>query len=182
MAEKKEKKRGMIHLYAGDGKGKTTAATGLTVRAAGRDWRVLFVQFLKSGNSAELKILRSLPTVKVVTGQKVNKFSFHMTAEEKETARNEFRERLEAARAAAEAGEVDLLVLDEALGTIQAGLLDEDQLYEFMAEKPEALELVITGRDPSPRIIELADYYSEICERKHPYRSFGLNARPGIEF
>lgn len=185
MAEKLDrsnKKRGMIHVYAGDGKGKTTAAVGLTVRAAGRDWPVHFVQFLKGGNSGELNILRQLPTVTVVTGQTVNKFSFKMTDEEKKIARDEFAKRLQDARDAAEAGEMKLLVLDEALGTIHAGLLDEAQLLDFMDYKPKDLELVITGRDPSDAIIERADYYTEMCERKHPYATLGLNARPGVEF
>lgn len=185
MAEKldrSEKKRGMIHVYAGNGKGKTTASVGLTVRAAGREWPVRFVQFLKGGNSGELNVLRNLPTVTVVTGQTVNKFSFKMTDEERKIAQDEFNGRLLDARRAAEAGEMQLLVLDEALGTIQAGLLDEDLLLDFLDHKPNALELVITGRDPSDAIIDRADYYTEMCERKHPYATFGLNARPGVEF
>lgn len=174
--------QGYVHIYAGDGKGKTTAATGLAVRAAGREWRVLFVQFLKSGNSAELRVLRELPTLRVISGQKVNKFSFQMSPQEKELAMQEAAERLATARSEMLAGRVDLLVLDEALGAVEAGILSGEQLCAVIRDKPKPVEIVLTGRNPAPEICDLADYYSEICERKHPYRSLGLDARPGIEF
>lgn len=174
--------KGRIHIYAGDGKGKTTASVGLAVRASARGWKVLFVQFLKDGKSAELKVLRSLPTVTVLSGQKINKFTFAMTPEEKATAKAEMSERLKEAREKAENGEVDLLVLDEALGAIHAGVLSEESVLDFLDHKPYSLELVLTGRDPSQALIDRADYYSEVCMRKHPYETEGLNARPGVEF
>lgn len=174
--------QGKIHLYAGDGKGKTTASVGLTVRAAGRDFRVRFVQFLKSGNSAELKILRSLPTVTVVSGQKVNKFTFQMTDEEKQITKDVNHGYWTDAVEAVNNGEVDFLVLDEALGSIHTGLLNEDEVIEFLKNKPADVEVVLTGRDPSDKMIEVADYYSEICARKHPYETEELPARAGIEF
>lgn len=179
---KPAQKKGRIHIYAGDGKGKTTAATGLSVRAAGRQWRVLFVQFLKSGKSAELNILRSLPTVEVVSGQTISKFSFQMTPEEKITALAEMGGRLAEALEKAQQGEVDLLVLDEALGAIQAGMIPQQEILDFLKNKPEALEVVLTGRNPSQELIDLADYYSEVVMRKHPYETEGLDARPGVEF
>lgn len=182
MSEKMAQKRGFVHIYAGDGKGKSTAACGLAVRAAGRDWRVLFVQFIKSGNSAELKTLRALPTVEVISGQSINKFTFHMSPEELAAARKECQERLATAATRAAAGEVDLLVLDEALGAMNAGLLSEVELVQAIEARAPEVELVLTGRGPTEKLIELADYYSEVCERKHPYRTEGQNARPGIEF
>lgn len=172
--------KGYIHIYCGDGKGKTTASVGLTIRAAARDWRVLFVQFLKSGNSAELKILRSLPNVEVVSGQKVAKFTFAMTPEELAAAKKEMGDRLEDAISRAE--ELDLLVLDEALGAITAGVISEEKLLDFMRDKPKQLELVLTGRDPSEELIAASDYCSEVCMRKHPYETEELQARPGVEF
>ena len=177
-----KEEKGRIHIYAGDGKGKTTASVGLAVRASARGWKVLFVQFLKDGKSAELNVLRSLPTVTVLSGQKINKFTFAMTPEEKATAKAEMSERLKEACEKAENGEVDLLVLDEALGAIHAGVLSEESVLDFLDHKPYSLELVLTGRDPSQALIDRADYYSEVCMRKHPYETEGLNARPGVEF
>lgn len=172
--------KGRNHIYAGDGKGKTTAATGLAVRAASRGWKVLFIQFLKSGTSAELDVLRSMPNVDVLSGQKINKFTFAMTAEELAETKQVMAGRLQLA--IDEAKEYDLIVLDEALGAISAQVISEDMVANFMAEKPANLELVLTGRNPSERLIGLADYYSEVCMRKHPYETEGLNARAGVEF
>lgn len=172
--------KGYIHIYAGDGKGKTTASVGLAIRASARGWKVLFAQFLKSGNSAELKILGQQPGVEIITGQTIKKFTFAMTPEEFAQAKAETTGRLEDIVSRAE--DFDLLVLDEALGAVATGLLPEDLVVDFMAHKPTHLELVITGRGPSPRMIELTDYYSEVCMRKHPYETEGLNARPGVEY
>lgn len=188
MEEHGKSKEGRFHIYAGDGKGKTTASVGLSIRAAGRGWRVLFVQFLKSGNSGELTMMekiqdQGLGQIKLVTGQKINKFTFRQTPEELAITKEACQERLEEALRAAKAGECDLLVLDEALGAIHAGVLDEKILTDFIAaNRPLTFELVVTGRDPSPALIELADYYSEVCARKHPYETIQLNARPGVEF
>lgn len=172
--------KGYIHIYAGDGKGKTTAAVGLAIRAAARGWKVLFAQFLKSGNSAELKILGQQPGVEIVSGQTIKKFTFAMTPEELAQAKAETTGRLE--DIVSRADQYDLVVLDEALGAVGAGVLPASALEDFMAHKPAHLELVITGRGPSPRMINLTDYYSEVCMRKHPYETEGLNARPGVEY
>lgn len=177
-----KQKKGYIHIYAGDGKGKTTAATGLTVRAAAREWNVLFVQFIKSGKSAELRILRELPTVEVISGQKVGKFTFMMTDEERKIAVDEMSGRLEEAIKRAMSGELDMLVLDETLGAISSGMIPEERVLYLMRNKPEHMELVLTGRGPSEALIAEADYYSEIVMRKHPYETEGLDARPGVEF
>lgn len=173
-------KLGLIHLYCGDGKGKTTAAIGLAVRARGSGLNVLFVQFLKAGNSAELDPLRRLG-VEVLSGQPTAKFIFQMTEEEKEEARVFNRQRLEDVIVRSQAG-IDLLILDETLGAIATDMIDEDRLLDFLTGKPLRLELVLTGRDPSDRLLEAADYVSEVMMRKHPYETQGLGARPGIEF
>lgn len=78
--------------------------------------------------------------------------------------------------------EIDLLILDEALGAISTGMLSEHVLLDFLKKKPENLEIVLTGRDPSQALIDIADYYSEICAAKHPYNTEQLMARPGIEY
>lgn len=179
--EKVRKGLGLIHLYTGDGKGKTTAAVGLAVRARGRGLRVLFVQFLKDGTSAELEGLRQLG-VKVISGQPTSKFVFQMDEEEKKASRLANCRRFAEVRQMSYDGEVDLLILDEILGAITTGMVDEGVVVDLMKTKPPRLELVLTGRDPSPALLEHADYVSEVKMVKHPFESDKIPARPGIEY
>lgn len=179
--EKMIEKLGRIHLYAGDGKGKSTAVTGLAARARGRGLDVLFVQFLKSGNSAELESLRKLG-VAVESGQPSARFVFQMNEEEKAETRAFFTQRLDDAFDRLEEEDINLLVLDEIMGAISTGMVDEDRLVERLASRPPHVEVALTGRDPSDRLIDLADYYSEIRMRKHPFETEGLAGRAGIEF
>ncbi len=175
-----KKDLGLIHIYCGEGKGKTTCSVGLTVRASGYGLNVLFMQFLKSGNSSELKVLRTLPNVEVMGTKPIKKFSFQMTEEELKETREvngkQFQEMCELLKD----GKYDMLVLDESLGSIEAGLLDEDLIVNFLENKPEHLEVVLTGRYPSEKLVELADYVSRIDKVKHPYDQ-GVPARAGIE-
>lgn len=172
---------GLIHIYCGDGKGKTSAAVGLGVRACGSGKRVLLVQFLKGENSAERSVLAGLPRFTVAPNPEQIKFTFQMTPGEREEAERDCRARFTAAVNAARAGECDLLILDEALGAVQTGLLPNATLADFMRNKPSGLELVLTGRDPSPEVLALADYVSEIRKVRHPFDR-GVPARRGIEF
>lgn len=172
---------GLIHLYCGDGKGKTTAALGLALRASGAGKRVLLLQFLKGRETGELKSLARLPEITVVRGNASGKFSFQMDPAERAAALILHTENLRAAINTARAGECDLLILDEALGALSAGLLDERLLRELVSGKPPALELVLTGRAPPHWLFEAADYVSEMCKRKHPFDR-GIAARSGVEF
>ncbi|MGI6091003.1 MAG: cob(I)yrinic acid a,c-diamide adenosyltransferase [Saccharofermentanales bacterium] len=174
-------KLGLIHIYSGDGKGKTTACVGLAVRATGRGLRVWFVQFLKSGKSAEIEMLEKLG-VHTISGQPTNKFTFIMTPEELAAAKEFNTRRLHEAAAAAHAGEMDLLILDEVMGSISAGILEEQDVLDFLKSKPEHLEVAMSGRGPSPALQEIADYHTECMMRKHPYETSGLSGRAGIEF
>ena len=171
---------GLVHLYCGDGKGKTTAAGGLSVRAAGSGLRVLFVQFLKSRPSGEIAVLSALANVRVLRGKEGTAFSFQMTDEQKRATREMHDRNLAEAARAAKAGECDLLVLDEAVGALNRGLVDGELLRSLVREKPEALELVLTGRNPPEDLAEMADYVSEIRKVKHPFDR-GIGARTGIE-
>ncbi len=172
--------RGLIHLYAGDGKGKTTASMGLSIRAAGRGMRVVIVQFLKGQVTGELKILETIPNIQVIRGKGGVAFSFSMTDEEKRQAYEIHTQHLKQAIQLAQNGECDLLILDEAVGACNRKLLDEALLRDFVEHKPEHLELVLTGRNPPQWMQDAADYYSEVCKRKHPYDQ-GIPARVGIE-
>jgi cob(I)alamin adenosyltransferase len=174
------KERGLIHVYTGDGKGKTTAGMGLSVRAAGAGLKVLIYQFMKDNGTSERKILESLPGVTFLDGLPMEKFSFQLTEEEKPEKRRFYEDQLKEAVRIAQEGGYDLLFLDEVLYTISAGLLSEQSLLSFLDQKPEGLEVVLTGRNPGPEVLERADYVSEIRKIKHPFDR-GVGARPGIE-
>lgn len=171
---------GLVHIYCGEGKGKTTCSVGLTVRACGYGLHVLFMQFLKSGDSSELKILKSLQGVEVLGTKPIKKFSFQMTDEEKAETRKVNEEQFNDMVKMLEKDHYDMLVLDECLGAIEAGLLDEQVIVNFLKNRPEQLEVVLTGRYPSEELVELADYVSRIDKVKHPYDK-GIPARAGIE-
>jgi len=171
---------GLIHIYCGDGKGKTTAALGLTIRASGTGFRVVFVQFLKSHATGELSVLDRLPNVTVLRGKEGNAFSFAMTDREKEKTRLLHTENLKEAIGLAVSEKCDMLVLDEAIGAYNRDLIDRSMLEDFVRNKPEGLELVMTGRNPAQWMIDCADYVSEIGKVKHPYDR-GVPARSGIE-
>ncbi len=171
---------GLIHLYCGDGKGKTTAALGLAIRALGSGFRVVFVQFLKSHATGELFVLEGMPNVTVLRGKQGNAFSFAMTEEEKEQTRFQQTENLMKAIALAESGNCDMLVLDEAVGAYNRNLIDGFVLEAFVRNKPDTVELVLTGRNPAQWMTDCADYVSEIGKVKHPYDR-GIPARTGIE-
>lgn len=172
---------GLIHIYCGDGKGKTTAAIGLGVRACGCGIAVLLVQFLKGENSGERTALKNLSDFTIMHNPQQIKFTFQMTPDELEQAKKLCGERLEAAMKAARNGKCGLLILDEVLDAVNCDLIPESVLTGFLQAKPQALEVVLTGRNPSPRLLALADYVSEVKKVKHPYDR-RIPARKGIEY
>ena len=159
---------GLIHIYCGDGKGKTTACLGLSIRCAGHGNKVLFVQFLKSRLTGELKSLELLSNIEVLRGKETKKFTFQMTADEKQEVLREHMRLFARIKTKLEQEEVRLLVLDE------------EQLIDFLKNKPQSLEVVLSGRNPSSALLDLANYVSEVCKRKHPFDN-GIPARVGIE-
>lgn len=173
--------KGLIHIYCGDGKGKTSAATGLSVRAAGCGKQVLFARFLKNEESGELEILDRIPEIHVIHLER--SFGFYRTLTEEEQA--EVRQMYEALWQdivrRAETDVYDVLVMDEFMAAYNYGLIGHDAAFAFLREKPERLEVVLTGRDPDEDLVELADYVSEIRKVKHPFDR-GIRARRGIEY
>ncbi len=173
--------KGLIHVYCGDGQGKTMAAIGMGIRACGRGKRVLLVQFLKGGDSGEWKVLDRVPNFSALPNPEHMKFTFQMNQAERTEAAELCRSRLQKAAETADAGRCDLLILDEVFGAINAGMLPDRALVALLKSKPDPLEIVLTGRNPSAEILELADYVSEIKKVKHPFDR-GIPAREGIEF
>lgn len=171
---------GLIHIYCGDGKGKTTAAVGLAVRCAGRGNKVLLVQFLKSRDSGELYSLAKLPDIEVMRGKESKKFTFQMNEEEKHALLIEHNKMFEQVLAKIKNGSYSLLILDEVIGALNAKVFELPKLIEFLRHKPENLEVVLTGRNPAPELVEIADYVSEMRKVKHPMDK-GIMAREGIE-
>jgi len=171
---------GLVHIYTGNGKGKTTAALGLGIRAAGSGMKVLMVQFLKGRPSAEeVSIDRLKPGFELYKNKQIDKFVWQMTSDEKEELRECCAHLLEYALKNAE--NKDLIILDEIIAAITTNLVDLAKITDFIKNKPSHLELVLTGRNAPEELIELADYVSEINAVKHPMSS-GIQAREGIEF
>jgi len=169
----------MIHLYYGEGKGKTTSAMGLALRAAGRGQGVVVAQFLKGADSGERRALALLPQVVLLPLPDQVKFTFHMSPEERlaEGARN--LALLSQADELARSGLYSLVVLDEVCAALSSGLLPLDPVLTLL-DRPGP-ELVLTGRDPHPALLLRADYVTCFHKIRHPYDQ-GVQARPGIEF
>ncbi len=170
-----------VHIYCGDGKGKTTAAVGLAVRASGCDKKVLIARFLKTDHSGEVIALGTLSGITVIPCEQSFGFFTNMTIEQKTAAGIYYSGLLDTTLKKAADESFDLLVLDEIMAVCNYGLVNEDQVLRFLADRPEKLEVVLTGRNPSERLLLQADYVSEIKKIKHPYDR-GINARRGIEY
>lgn len=171
---------GLIHVYCGDGKGKTTAATGLAVRAAGAKKKVVFAQFMKDGSSSEIGMLKELDGVEIYVCSTCYGFFQNLDEQQKVVACRSYSELFYKVRERVKE-RVDMLVLDEAMAACKHCAIKEAELIEFLKGKPEELEVVLTGREPSQEIIELSDYVTEMKKLKHPYDD-GIRARHGIEF
>lgn len=174
------KETGRIHIYYGDGKGKTTTGMGLILRAAGYGYRVLLYQFMKNNKTSERKIMEQVDNITIIDGLDQEKFSFQMTPKEKEERRRFYGEQFQKVTAKAVKENYDVLFMDETIYAITAGLLDEALVLDFLKTKPEHLEVILTGNTPGPELIGLADYVSEIRKIRHPFDN-GQKARMGIE-
>lgn len=172
---------GMNHIYCGNGKGKTTAAVGLAVRAAGAGMRVHIIQFLKASASSELNALASVPGITVERLEKDHGFAFMMNDQQKLETAQRHDEMLRNAKELISRSEIDMLILDEFTDAYELGLLDKKLADSVALRHYDCVELIITGRKPSPEYFSQADYISEIQSVRHPYEN-GCAARKGIEF
>ena len=169
------KRTGLLHLYYGDGKGKTTAAMGLALRAMGSGKRVVILQFLKGGKSGEVPLLEQLGA-KVYRGKAGQKFVFQMNEAEKEATRQLQNANLTAAMA----DPADLLILDEAGSAWELDMVDKALLQKAVLERPAEQECVLTAH-AAPQWMLDADYATEMKCHRHPYQR-GISARQGIEY
>lgn len=177
-------KHGYIQVYTGDGKGKTTASLGLAMRALGRHWKVLIVMFTKGGdNYGELKSFRNLSqnikeNLKIVQAGLDRIVYSDNKSEEDEKA---IQKGWNLVKKAIKNNEYNLIIMDEANIAIALNMIDVDEVVEVLKNKPEEMEIVLTGRNASPKIIEIAHLVSRIEPIKH-YWNTGVVARKGIEY
>lgn len=182
--DRKNLKEGLVLINTGDGKGKTTAALGLALRAAGHDMKVLILQFIKSGRvSGEAKVIteRLRPLVDIEQlGKGFIRFKNGKpdpTGEQIKNARDSFKY----ASDKIESNKYDLIVLDEINNLVDYGMLKVEEVAEIIKNRPKGICLVLTGRNASPELIDIADTVTEMKEIKHVFRK-GIKARKGIEY
>ena len=170
--------RGYVQVYTGNGKGKTTAALGLSLRAVGRGLRVCVFQFIKGGGPYGEHLIadKLAPLFTIIQTGRPGWVNTKDITEDRQTA----QKALELARGIITSGEYDLVVLDEINGAVGFGLVDVEQVLELISLKPETTELVLTGRNAHEKVIEAADLVTEMRDVKHYFKA-GVPARTGIE-
>ena len=166
--------KGLLHIYYGDGKGKTTAALGLILRAAGCGKKAAVFRFLKGNGSGELCSLKKLGIPVISCGE--CGFAFSMSEDEKQDVRKRHDNMLEKALAS----DADVIVLDEVLDAFNEGLCDPG-LFKKLIDTKKNAELILTGHKKNDEIFAYADYITHMAKEKHPFDN-GVTARKGIEF
>jgi cob(I)alamin adenosyltransferase len=177
-----KEKKGLIVVITGYGKGKTTTALGIALRACGHNMRVSMIQFMKgdlySGEWDGVKKMgcqiELIPTGKGFCGIQGNPYPF-------EEHRKNAQDAIELAREKMGSSQYDILILDEINNALHLRLVDLEQVLELIRHKPALMHLVLTGRDAHPQVVELADTVSEVMEIKHAYRK-GIEPQPGIDY
>ncbi len=173
-------KKGYIQIYTGNGKGKTTAAMGLALRACGHGFTVKIVQFLKGGVSGELTSIKKLEGIDIYRVTDADKYIWDLTAEQKMNMQVRSAAMLEEVRIWFEE-EIDIIILDEIMAAIEHDIVSLNDVISLLKAKPDCTEVVMTGRNAPNELIEMAHLVSEINDVKH-YYSDDVPARKGIEF
>ena len=168
--------KGYVQVYTGNGKGKTTAAFGLALRASGAGLKVFIGQFCKGRNYSELKAFKNLPNVTLKQFGTPKFIMGKPSDEDYERAEKAFEE----VKDIIQSGKYDIVILDEANITMDLGLISVDEFIDIIKNKPDNVEIVITGRNAPKEILEIADLVTEMKEIKHYYKK-GVHARVGIE-
>lgn len=174
--------KGLVQVYTGNGKGKTTASIGLGIRAYGNGLKVIMIQFLKSGITGELNLLNNLgENFKVYRFEKEKDFTWNLTDEQKEELKKEITEGFDFAKKVVKEDLCDMLILDEVMASVNGGYIKEDDVVKLIENKPENMEIVLTGRNVPKAIADKSDLITEMKDIKH-YFNNGVPARKGIEF
>ena len=168
--------KGLIQIYTGDGKGKTTAALGQAIRAAGHNMKIVFIQFMKGIPTGEHHFMSNHPAFEIIQISKGNSFS-----KSQEQLGREAQDTLSYAELEIHSGKYEMVVLDEILTAVNQNLITTKQVLDLMDHKPKTLEIILTGRNAPPEIIQRADLVTEMLMIKHPYTE-GIEGRRGIEF
>ena len=176
-----KRKKGLVHLYTGEGKGKTTAAIGLAVRAAGAGRKVVFSQFMKGRKTSELNSLELIPGLTIVRSEKELGWLRRDDEEQCEMFTAVHNEILDKITEFMQAGECDVLIMDEVTYPYNYGLIDKKRLEELIDNKPSGTEIVMTGRNADELLADRADYITYMEKIRHPYDK-GIEAREGIEY
>ncbi|MEJ2682771.1 MAG: cob(I)yrinic acid a,c-diamide adenosyltransferase [Candidatus Sulfobium sp.] len=172
--------KGLIHIYTGDGKGKTTAAVGMSVRARSRGLRTLFVQFFKEPDSGSEICMLSRLGIDTLVFNEVKSPLFHPEID-RASLREEAQKALSCLLHAFEEDNYDLIVLDEFICLVAEGILSEGETTDFISKKPGHAELILTGKGAPEGLLAVADYVTFMRNIKHPYGK-DTKARKGIEF
>ncbi len=175
----KRLKQGLVQVYTGDGKGKTTCALGLALRAIGQGFKVFMVQFLKSGDTGEVESARRLAPDFTIVSFGIP--GFPKLSDPDPQTRERVREAFTLAREVILAGEHDLVILDEINLVLTYGLAPLPEMLEVLRRRPAHVEVVLTGRAAPPELVEFADLVTEMRPVKH-YFEAGIKARRGIEW
>lgn len=175
--------RGRLHIYTGDGKGKTTAAFGLAMRCCGCGGRVVIVQFLKTAPTGEVEFIEKLqnPNLKVYRFETPHGFFNQLDDEQKKQLKSQIDKAVCFIEQRFLSADIDLLVLDEILLALKYSLIDESRLLKLLGRRPKGMEVVLTGRGAPRSLIDIADYVTCMDLVKHPYTQ-GVDARKGIEY
>jgi len=172
-------RKGLVQVFTGDGKGKTTAALGMALRALGHDMKVFVAVFMKGDYPyGEWEALARFPNITIA------RFGFRTFTDPKNVKpeeREQARLALAAARDAMLSGEYDLVILDEVNVAVLFELIPVDDVVALIKDRPPQVELIFTGRRANPKVVELADLVTECVKVKHPFDK-GTRARPGIEY
>lgn len=174
--------KGLIQVYTGDGKGKTTAAFGQAVRAAGRGFRVGILQFFKARKTGELTTLAGNELIQISRATTNTKFTWEMNQEELDALDKEIQDGFETLRQMVLSGTYDLVIADEFNHVLNREHISREAMETFLSEKPDNVELILTGRNAPEWLIEKADLVTEMRYIKHPMVDAGMNARRGIEY
>jgi cob(I)alamin adenosyltransferase len=173
--------KGLVHIYTGDGKGKTTAAIGLIIRATGHQKKVYLLQFLKGRITGEMNILKDIPLITIKRPNKSGKFIFQMNEKEKAELKSEVHQAWQELVRITRTSGYEVIVIDEIMGAITNNLVTLEEVIELIQNRDKKKELILTGRNAPEGLIELADYVTEMKMIKHPYQQ-DIPARKGIEF